>query len=253
MAERLFDIEVIVFKRNVNPSDINEKWHDTPPEINVSQSISVFDKSGLARQDIELLPNDSWSLNPEFDKLNRHDAYTPLLHAAWRQDDRGRAQLPKIRFAAGDDFGLTFNADGSEKIDAYDELSGINQISPKLYQLDGFIRVYVQHYLFIETDLVYRQIEERSVINQVSEQNLTDQTANNQYAGDSNEDFLLKKPHDDFAQVGNNQNTVNQLISYPFKQKRRMRSGETHYLDHPLLGLIIKVTRVEDVEEEYAP
>ncbi len=249
IAERLFDVEVIVFKRNIDASDINERWHDKPPEINMSQTISVFDKSGLARQEIEMLANDSWSLTSEFDKLNRHAGFTPLIHAAWRQDDRGRAQLPKIRFAAGDDFGLTFNADGTEKVDVYDELSGVNQISPKLYQLDGFVRVYVQHYLFIETDLVYRQIEERTGVNKKSKSRNDDvrnKISINQYAGASNDDLLLENPHDGFEKIGNNQSTVNRLISYPFKQKRRMRSGETHYLDHPLLGLIIKVTRVEN-------
>ncbi|MCO4789722.1 hypothetical protein DK293_13990, partial [Vibrio cholerae] len=28
--------------------------------------------------------------------------------------------------------------------------------------------------------------------------------------------------------------------------KRRMRSGETHYLDHPLMGVIIQVRRVAE-------
>jgi hypothetical protein len=34
------------------------------------------------------------------------------------------------------------------------------------------------------------------------------------------------------------------LKSYRLDQKRRMRSTETHYLDHPLLGMIIQVRRV---------
>ncbi|MDF4825758.1 CsiV family protein, partial [Vibrio parahaemolyticus] len=35
------------------------------------------------------------------------------------------------------------------------------------------------------------------------------------------------------------------LKSYRLDQKRRMRSGETHYLDHPLMGMIIQVRRVQ--------
>lgn len=35
------------------------------------------------------------------------------------------------------------------------------------------------------------------------------------------------------------------LKSYRMDQKRRMRSGETHYLDHPLMGMIIQVRRVD--------
>lgn len=34
------------------------------------------------------------------------------------------------------------------------------------------------------------------------------------------------------------------LKSYRMDQKRRMRSTETHYLDHPLLGMVIQVRRV---------
>ena len=29
------------------------------------------------------------------------------------------------------------------------------------------------------------------------------------------------------------------------QQKRRMRSGELHYIDHPLLGILVKVSRHE--------
>ena len=43
---------------------------------------------------------------------------------------------------------------------------------------------------------------------------------------------------------------------YPFRhavllhQKRRMRSNETHYIDHPMLGLVIRFTPVEQDELE---
>lgn len=44
------------------------------------------------------------------------------------------------------------------------------------------------------------------------------------------------------------------LTAYPFRhavllqQKRRMRSRETHYIDHPLLGLVIRLTPIEKDE-----
>jgi hypothetical protein len=31
------------------------------------------------------------------------------------------------------------------------------------------------------------------------------------------------------------------VLSYPFEQRRRMRSGELHYLDHPALGILVLV------------
>jgi hypothetical protein len=35
------------------------------------------------------------------------------------------------------------------------------------------------------------------------------------------------------------------MLSFPLRQQRRMRSGELHYLDHPVLGLLVLVTPVE--------
>jgi hypothetical protein len=36
------------------------------------------------------------------------------------------------------------------------------------------------------------------------------------------------------------------LQPYAFTHKRRMRSGETHYLDNPMMGLIIQVRKVNN-------
>ncbi|EGU57917.1 hypothetical protein VINI7043_25652, partial [Vibrio nigripulchritudo ATCC 27043] len=56
---------------------------------------------------------------------------------------------------------------------------------------------------------------------------------------------------DDTTQVGNLESVsptlqVEEFLkSYRMDQKRRMRSSETHYLDHPLMGMIIQVRRVQ--------
>ncbi|GEM_PF-2362289 len=38
------------------------------------------------------------------------------------------------------------------------------------------------------------------------------------------------------------------MLSFPFRQSRRMRSGELHYLDHPLIGILVLVTPYEEDE-----
>ncbi len=38
--------------------------------------------------------------------------------------------------------------------------------------------------------------------------------------------------------------------SYPLKSHRRMRSKELHYIDHPLVGILIQINPVEKKEEE---
>jgi hypothetical protein len=39
------------------------------------------------------------------------------------------------------------------------------------------------------------------------------------------------------------------VLSFPFSQSRRMRSGELHYLDHPLIGMLVLVTPYEEDED----
>lgn len=39
------------------------------------------------------------------------------------------------------------------------------------------------------------------------------------------------------------------MLSFPFSQSRRMRSGELHYLDHPLLGILVLVTPYEEASD----
>ncbi|WP_083539458.1 CsiV family protein [Enterovibrio coralii] len=123
-----------------------------------------------------------------------------------------------------------------------------------MYELDGFIRVYVQHYLFIETDLVLREPGERKVLKDV---NAVPVPLENQT--DTETDSLLSNNTQVTSTTEGNTVTGLQKLEreyevekylepYVLKQKRRMRSGEVHYLDHPLMGLIIQVTRVEKDE-----
>ncbi|GAM76452.1 hypothetical protein JCM19241_3989 [Vibrio ishigakensis] len=69
---------------------------------------------------------------------------------------------------------------------------------------------------------------------------------------DSENFSVLADTENDNVQAGNmeevspKKEVVTYLKSYRMEQKRRMRSGETHYLDHPLMGMIIQVRRVQN-------
>nr|WP_232313074.1 CsiV family protein [Enterovibrio coralii] len=73
-AERWFDVEVIVFKRNQDPASVTEKWPETQPNINLSNAVSVFDATSLQAQGLTLLPQSQWKLNSEYQKLANHAA-----------------------------------------------------------------------------------------------------------------------------------------------------------------------------------
>jgi len=120
----------------------------------------------------------------------------------------------------------------------------------EIHPLDGTIRLVVSRYLHIHTDLYFTA--------PVEWMSLTDTAAD----GDGEEDGVgaddsaadAEEP-DGVQSTGLDTTRIARgpegraMLSYPFVQRRRMRSGESHYLDHPVLGLLIRVDRAEETDD----
>ena len=253
-AARQFDIELIIFKRNVAPETVSESWPEILSPINLDRAIRLNQPTMMSKKRARLLPRSSFHLNQQYNALKRHAGFTPLLHTAWRQGDQGRGSAPVFHLTAGQNFSNDYLPDGTSRSAMAkqapsepvipDENTPIATASnpgfvekemakpsAPLYELDGKLQVYVQHYLFVETELDLKKRGKREVIlNSVVEE--TDNGSN------------------DAVQIGHLQEVAPTveveefLKSYRMDQKRRMRSGETHYLDNPLLGIIIQVRKV---------
>lgn len=272
LAARQFDIEVILFKRNIDPAQVSESWPDQQKPINMKGTISFGDDSQLAAKGITLMTQEQYQLTSQYDKLKGHAGFTPLAHFGWRQGDLSKGAAPKFHLTAGKDFSAQYLPDGTSKealrrnemsapeapvnaesgiVDTTDSLpSGASSSSgtsseisvaaatpePPLYELEGKIRVYVQHFLFTETSLDLREPGRREVI--VGAEPI-----------DIESDLLTE---DSNVQIGHLQEVKKKveveefLKTYRFEQQRKMRSGETHYLDHPLIGMVIQIRRVEE-------
>lgn len=113
-----------------------------------------------------------------------------------------------------------------------------------VHPLDGTVRVAVSRYLHVTTDLhLTAPVEWTSLPGQPSQAEDTADTNGEQADLDpapTGEILQQQQP------VGPDGQT---LLSYPFEQSRRMRSSELHYLDHPILGLLIRVERAPQEEE----
>ncbi|MDF2153623.1 peptidoglycan binding protein CsiV [Vibrio sp. CAU 1672] len=246
-AQRQFDIEVIIFKRNVDAENTSESWPNHLPAIEMSNVGSLQSDAYLQSKEVTLLPASDYQLNAQKEKLDRHAGFEVLNHIAWRQDDRGRASAPVFRILGGHDYSDQYHADGSEKHGSTAAITDdgfVEQtIDAPLYELDGKLQIYVQHYLFAETTLDLRQPSVREV-------HIEDQTTTEPITL-AEDQINVQEESDSTVQVGHLADiapTVTEekfLKSYRMEQKRRMRSGETHYLDNPLMGMIIQVRRVE--------
>lgn len=266
LAARQFDIEILLFKRNIAPEQVNESWPDQLAPIDLNGTIDFGDTVQLKARGIRPMSPSQFQLNPQYDKLKQHAGFTPLAHFGWRQGDLSRAAAPAVHITAGKDFSAQFLADGTSKASAIghgvssnadtgmivttdnqpssDTDSGIGadtsstasiQPDSPLYELEGTIKVYVQHFLFTDATFDLREPGRREVI--VGAEPM-----------DTGIDPLVDNGN---VQVGHLQEVKKKvdveefLKSYRFNQQRKMRSSETHYLDHPLMGMVIQIRRID--------
>lgn len=240
MAARQFDIEVIIFKRGIDAEKVSESWPNTLPAINFDRAGSFADVNFRQSKGVTLLPTSAYQLNNEAQKLRNHAGFNVLLHTAWRQNDQGRQSAPVFHIQAGRDFSGQFQADGSPvgsnvNTTAVEGVSEMNIAQP-LYELDGTLQIYVQHFLFAEMLLDLKKPAVREVTLQDS---LIELTTLPEEQGATVQAGLLES-------VSPTVEEEKFLKSYRMDQKRRMRSGETHFIDHPLMGMIIQVRRVAE-------
>ncbi|SFR37862.1 Peptidoglycan-binding protein, CsiV [Pseudidiomarina maritima] len=221
----------------------------------------------LTSQGPYLMPAETHLFNDFREQLVRRNVGTPLLHVTYRTPVFSRSEGYTVRLFGGRNFGNEFLPSGYEQppfslvetaaIDTEQQpqlfeelellLSQINQQQIKLsyrdhgtpnpppllpdrersqraepvWELDGTLHIYlVGNYLHIDSDLELRspqqvQFNQRELAAQV-EQALQTNRSNSRF-----------------------------LRSYRLDQLRRVISHETHYFDHPNLGLVVQIRRTD--------
>jgi len=140
--------------------------------------------------------------------------------------------------------------------------------SALVYPVDGTVRVEVERYLHVYADL-YRtaavdwpdgELREHiqadalrattaSAGAEVDESQTPENEQEQADNGDAGEPTDLRADDADDAVVDSQSFALGtddqKMISYPFVQQRRMRSGNLHYLDHPVMGMLVLITPYE--------
>ncbi|WP_375750355.1 peptidoglycan binding protein CsiV [Vibrio sp. HN007] len=261
-SEREFDVEVIIFKRAVAPETVEESWPDELPQIDLSRASTLNNAQYLEDKGVIMLPYEDFQLIEKKEALDKHAGFEVLLHTAWRQGDQPKSTAPVFHIVAGKDFSESFNPDGSSKQQdteiVVDDLANEVTIDNPLYQLDGKFQVYVQHYLFLETELDLKSPWRREVLVEDEVPEVETIPVIEEVTSDTEapigQEQIITEPVNDTVQFGNLEaveptyRVEEFLKGYRMTQKRRMRSGEIHYLDHPLMGIVIQVRRAPTPE-----
>ena len=189
-------------------------------------------------------------------KINREPGTKPLLHMTWQQVMLPRHRAKAVRLFAGKDLSDRFHIDGSPITHSQQDLLsqfGFLQdyFTPKkdhpVWKVDGLFNIYLNHYLYVETQLNYRD-EGVKTIDSVTENGVELSVQ------DSSQEQGLNRPNVEekmLPEVTAQEQAF--LYAIPMVQNRRVRSSEIHYLDHPKLGIIFQIRKMPQPEEEVIP
>lgn len=121
-----------------------------------------------------------------------------------------------------------------------------------VYPLDGTIELVVSRYLHVHVDLYRTAAVDRpgatGEADDGADSGSSSRAADGAEAADgaTGSRVRTRSPYPGIARGPDGE----AMQSFPFRQSRRMRSGNLHYIDHPRMGLLVLVT---PHEEEQAP
>ena len=196
---RRYTVEIIVFKYAEDVSagsevflgdkiEIEETAIEDELEFLELRPLRSLDELNRLR-DIEfvLLEEEDYELTEAFDRLQRLDAYEPIMHFGWTQ--------------------ATWPEEETEPL-------SLHRFATPPAELQGNLKLYLSRFLHLVVDL---QLDAP--------------------VDDSPPDFpMVQLPRGP--------------VRYVINENRILKNGELRYYDHPKFGVLAKVTRIEEDEEE---
>ncbi|TKB49020.1 hypothetical protein FCL40_10295 [Ferrimonas sediminicola] len=192
-----------------------------------------------------LLPEEKLEFDQALAKL-RSGGVKLLLHTGWQQPVYSRGNSQAYRLYGGHNFAGRYQSDGRLKPEesAEPQGDGINAFdlawlmpsepqSQPLWQLDGWIRIYLNQFLHIDTQLQLREEGVRSVT--PVERDVASASQGSMERGAT---LPMEVAAEEAVE------TEPFLHRIRLEQSRRVRSRELHYFDHPRMGMVIQIRRM---------
>lgn len=246
--ERWYQVEILVFENPDRETDSPEQWptypmlaeqpfrveipntlrfdldHDADEEPRESHEITfgpertVLDGDLSELSPFRLLGESEYQLADEIEAMSRRDGYRLLFHQAWVQPVPGRDDVELLRINGGNSYG-------------------------QQHELQGYLELYVERYFHLTTDLQLIHYAQTDNPFRLISDNLTSD-ANAPFPGLS---LSQGAPvyQSELSQQTNRERFFVATDSISLKQRRRMRSGDLHYLDNPEFGMLILITPLE--------
>ena len=220
---RYYDIELIVFESLDENARTSENWpheltRDVPPlVVELGQPYpGPIPKQFDPKQSFRVTATNQLQLLDEAKLLTESKNYRILLHSGWRQPGMDVDTALPVHISQSfivDEAGKNLAANTAPVSSPV-----VNQIQTRSI-LDGYIKVILSRYLHMDVKLAY-----------TTKIPLTTETIIPAQTLDSTEIVPVGPP---------------KPVVYYLEETRKMRSKEVHYLDHPVLGVVLLATPVE--------
>ncbi|WP_139349850.1 CsiV family protein [Thioalkalivibrio denitrificans] len=214
---RMYRVEVVLLRHTDADALLKEVWRSG----DVAGLEHALDLTELDEDEVDHLFRDvsgtPFGLRGVVNRLEQSPLYDVIASYAWEQPGLPQEQAIPVRIRSGQVLGRmppAFEPPPFAPWQIQPVLGGVPEQPDEpelLYEVDGVITLTLARFLHIHTDLLYRPA-----------------------TGD-------RLPGDHVTTLEGDQFAESHVT-----ERRRMRSGETHYLDHPLMGVIVHVTPVED-------
>ncbi len=223
---RYYDVEVIIFEHLQADNRNSERWPQQLEREIPEKLIEIGGEWPAGRPEeydptlsFKSLPESEWRLTSEAEKISKSESRRLMMHKAWVQP--GLTQKQAISVHINQPVMALRETEDSEIT-----MPGQPQPATTLDSgtLDALIRVSLARYLRVETDLLFtldQPPEEQSLI-----------------SGPESESETESIPAPRYFHVQ--------------ELRRRIRSTELHYLDHPVLGMLIMFTPHKTADEAAA-
>ncbi len=213
-----YQIEVVIFAQSNNPS-VTELWRDTfSPDYTsnplvlghdnqVASPLNPKAETNISDGAFQLLPDTERTLNFAARRIKNSADLRFLSHLAWRQPVPRGASPQSVLIKAGQQFNDEF-------------------------ELEGTLSIRRNRYLHARSELFFSRFEQMKSVQEL------DWTV---FSGDDLE-FGQRDWNPSFNETESGNPQYVRASTAKSKQSRRMRSGELHYIDHPLFGLLVQIT-----------
>ncbi|PIE41250.1 MAG: hypothetical protein CSA49_04345 [Gammaproteobacteria bacterium] len=230
-----YEVSIVIFKQ---PHHLlqSEQWQpgkeislafprhlvslEEPSTANVQMGAFDHSRIGLPKAFLAQPPTDNEFVKM-VNRLSRSPNYDILYQNSWLQPGLNKKNALPVLIQAG-------------------------KVYDGLYELEGTATLYLARYLHFQSNLWLSNYVQQLEVTKPWWQNADDTLPNNSPP-------LVNEvaAHTDAAMaMGETITRYQSTRTGVLNESRRMRSGELHYLDHPLFGIVVKVTLYQPIQEK---